>query len=189
MEFELCEDIKKIPINSIKRNDYNPNEMPEEIFESLKHGIKKEGFITPVLVQKNTNIIIDGEHRWMAAKALGMKEVLAQYIDVDDDMAKQLTVAMNQRKGNFNKEGLALLVGRIKERCKDIGHLDLGFTKGTFKRLQERAKLIQDGRPSDEEDKLLEDEFLLLLDCGDEEKQHELFTEFKERGITCKIMK
>ena len=178
----IRDDVKVVAIGRLKRNDWNPNEMPEEVYESLKHGITKDGFITPVLVQKKTGIIIDGEHRWRAAKDLGLKKVLVQYIDVDDTLAQELTIAMNQRKGTFDILRLSDLVQSLKKKTENLSHLDLGFTKGKFKSLLEGIKEqgeVKQGASSPE--------LFLIVTCDSEEDQLALYEELTERGLTVKL--
>jgi len=55
---------KKLKIDELKPNEYNPNEMTEATLNHLVAEMKRVGFLQPVLVNKK-RIIIDGEHRWL----------------------------------------------------------------------------------------------------------------------------
>ena len=65
---------KNVPIDSIHPNSWNPNVMKGSVYEFLKRSIKDLGFVQPVLVTRD-GTIIDGEHRWKAAKEVGQKEL------------------------------------------------------------------------------------------------------------------
>ena len=69
---EFKTDIVWLDIADVKPNDYNPNYMPSDIFESLKDNIKKNKFYGAIIIRKDKTII-DGEHRYLALKSLGFK--------------------------------------------------------------------------------------------------------------------
>jgi hypothetical protein len=50
--------------------------LTEDLFPRFKDGIK-----VPILVNKKTNIIEDGNHRYYAAKKLGLKQMPVIYTD------------------------------------------------------------------------------------------------------------
>ena len=190
-DFKIQDDVRTVPTDSIKPNDYNPNEMSDETYKSLKLGIAKEGFIIPVVVQKSSNIIIDGEHRHKAAVELGMKEILVQFIDVDDNMAQRLTVALDNRKGVFNKKGLQELMLKIKEKTEGLGHLDFGFTKNAFKGLTDKKEIERQKQKKEELKKKInnsEKEFLIMIECKTEDEQATLFSRLTSEGINCRVI-
>jgi ParB-like chromosome segregation protein Spo0J len=65
--------IEYVPIDSIEPNSYNPNRQSQRDFELLKRSMREDGFDQPVLVQRATNQIVDGEHRWRAARELSVE--------------------------------------------------------------------------------------------------------------------
>ena len=183
MPKKVIQEVLSVPIGKLTPNDYNPNEMSEVVFESLIHGLKKDGFITPIIAQKNTNMIIDGEHRFEAAKKAGFSEVLVQYVDVDEYTAKKLTIALNERKGELNKEKLESIIEGIQGKISGLSHLDFGFTKGTFESLSKKL----DKGPNDRKTPG-EEEFFILVECEHEANQAELFDRFISQGLKCKLM-
>lgn len=105
---------KKVKVNECKPNEYNPNVMTESQMEHLRREILRIGFLQPILINKD-NMIIDGEHRWLAGKDLGMEEIPAVVIDVDLKTAKTATLTMNQIKGEINPVKMAELLESLKE--------------------------------------------------------------------------
>ena len=97
---EFNTEIKWLDISEVKPNDYNPNYMPSDIFESLKDNIQKNKFYGAIIIRKDKTII-DGEHRYLALKALGFKKIpcLIAGDDIDDVKAKLLTIRMNRERG------------------------------------------------------------------------------------------
>lgn len=124
-------------LDLVQPNWWNPNEMPSDTFESLKHGMKTKGWpkSEPLFVWatdetgKVRNIIVDGEHRWKAARALGWEQgpmVFARGMTEAD--AKKWTIALDQKRGRWNEDGLRALVREFSgEESKTLA-LDLGFS-------------------------------------------------------------
>jgi len=108
--------------------------MDEATFQAEVASISEFGFIVPVIarsVGKGRWQIIDGFHRWKAAKSLGFEELPIVQIDVDDDEAKELTIILNETRGRANPEKLAVLVRDLATR-RDRARLDdiLPFNRG-----------------------------------------------------------
>lgn len=104
---------RKVKVKDIKANDYNPNEMTEDLFEALKKEISEKGFLMPVLLNTD-NTIIDGEHRWKAAWDIGLEEIPAIIKEMTPEEAKIGTINMNQIKGNLNPIKMAKLLEDLK---------------------------------------------------------------------------
>jgi hypothetical protein len=124
-KIKITDAVTRVPVKTLKRNPWNPNRMTVLEMQSLLHGIQTEGFIDPLHVQKGTNVIIDGEHRWKCARKLGMTEVPVIYLDVDDTQARKLTLAFIHRRGRAKDNDVALLVQEIQ-----------GIEKHSLKRLE-----------------------------------------------------
>jgi len=113
-------EVKKVDIKDLKPNKYNPNEMDPEMFKGLVEEIKTKGMRQPILVNKDMTII-DGQHRWEAAKAAGIwSKVWVVQIEEDVDEAMISTINMNNLKGITNPVKLAELLKELQERM----HLD-----------------------------------------------------------------
>lgn len=97
-EIEFSNEVVWKNISDIKPNNYNPNYMPNNIFDSLKDDIKQNKFFGAIIVNKK-GTIIDGEHRYLALKKLGAKKIPCIVENVDDDKAKILTVRINRERG------------------------------------------------------------------------------------------
>jgi hypothetical protein len=95
--------LKNIEINKIKVDLDNPNQMTEAQFTALKENIGKYGYLVPIIVDKNFNIA-DGEHRYLAYKEMGMKEIPAYVLDIKDPDRRLLRQVMNKLKGEHDFE-------------------------------------------------------------------------------------
>lgn len=110
--------VSVVPIDKLEPNPWNPNEQSKFTFEKEMESIKQYGFLDPIAVRPKGDKfeIVDGEHRWRAATALGLEEVLINNLgDISDAMAKQLTLIANETRGEADSQKLAVLVKTISE--------------------------------------------------------------------------
>lgn len=63
---------------------------------AVVESIEANGYMAPIVVQKSTRQVIDGNHRLKAAVALGMDKVPVVWVDVDDDTALRYLLAANR---------------------------------------------------------------------------------------------
>lgn len=113
-------DVRVVDVSSIEVNDWNPNAMDMETFNILVETVRKEGMNQPVLVrekegEENRYELIDGEHRFKASKAAGLKKIVVIVVPYTDDMAKIRTISMNQIKGEYIPLKMAKLLAELQE--------------------------------------------------------------------------
>lgn len=101
MEFEFIE------FNRLKPADWRANYVLRPDLDVLCENIYNYGWIAPIVVQKNTMIIIDGFHRWICAQTdkqiikRDKKRVPVVYKDVDDIDARIMHIALNRGRGQI----------------------------------------------------------------------------------------
>lgn len=108
-----------VPIDSIQPNDYNPNRQNDHEFELLLSSIRSDGFTTPVIVLHD-GTIVDGFHRWKAARELGMTEVPVVRVNMDAAQARVATLRHNRARGEEDIE----LATAILRDLDALGMLD-----------------------------------------------------------------
>lgn len=96
--------IEYLPIDAVKPNDYNPNRQSEHDFELLCKSIDEDGMTQPIVALRATRVIVDGEHRWRACKALGYTEVPVVLTDMNPAQARIATLRHNRARGEENVE-------------------------------------------------------------------------------------
>lgn len=135
-------EVLEVNIDDPQPNDYNPNLMDKSTFKFLVKEIRKRGMVQPILVNKDY-VIIDGEHRWRAAKEAGLKTIHVVLIDMELTEAQVQTINMNLIKGEFDpgkfadlltsllsaheKEALAKLINMPEKELDELmrlGELD-----------------------------------------------------------------
>jgi len=100
--------------------------MSEEEFQSLLESMKNAGFLeaNPILARPNgdgTYEIVDGEHRWRAAKELGLEEVPCDIRKMDDLEADRHRVILNKDRGALDYFKLSKLLNLNYERYNHNG--------------------------------------------------------------------
>jgi len=134
-----------VNVERLRPNEWNFNEMAPFMYEKLLLSIKEDGFIERVLVRyipkDDIYEIIDGEHRWRALKELhdtGISlyttpakdellkrgKVRVENIGiVPDDIAKRISIKMNELKGRPNAERLGTVLKDLRESETDVSAL------------------------------------------------------------------
>ena len=112
--------VQYIPIASIKPNTYNPNRQSEHEFHLLLKSMRDHGFTQPIIVQKETKEIVDGEHRWRAAMELGYKEIPVVFVNMTIAQMRIATLSHNRARGQENVE----LTAELLRDLEKIGGLE-----------------------------------------------------------------
>ena len=143
-------------LSSVQPNGWNPNVVSPEKMASIEHGFRTDGWLlSQALLVWGTDdagarrdLIIDGEHRWKAGGTVGLAQGPMVFLDgLPEVEAKALTVKMNQRRGEWDSEGLAALLRDIQVDLPDAGALDFGFPQAELDALL--AYGVEGGSPGE----------------------------------------
>lgn len=138
-----------VPVAKLSLDADNPNVMSREQMHGLKLAMEKWGYLAPIIVDKN-NIVVDGQHRLLVYREMGMDTIPAYRLDLDSVAdAKELRQVMNKLKGTH-------------ELAMDLRELDFIRDQG---RLDELAALI--GQNAEALDKMLRDNADALEEAGE----------------------
>jgi len=116
-------EIVKLKISELKPYPKNAKQHPKKQIDLLVENIKRFGFTTPVLIDKN-NEVIAGHGRLLALKELGKDEVpCVRMDDLSEEEVKALRLADNQiaQMGDFD-------MGLVIEELKGLYYDLLGLT-------------------------------------------------------------
>jgi ParB/RepB/Spo0J family partition protein len=118
--------ISYLLVDKLFPNEDNPNRMTGEEFENLVESMKAAGFLeaNPILVRPNsdgTYEIVNGEHRWRAARKLGLDRVPCRIREMDDLEADRHRVILNKDRGTLDYFKLSKLLNRNYERYNHEG--------------------------------------------------------------------
>ena len=175
--------IKELDIDMLKPAVYNPRQIKPEQLESLIKSIKQFGFVDPIVVRLDDNMIIGGHQRYEAAKILKYKTVPVVQLDISDNDAKILNVALNKISGDWDKP-------KLSELLKELSlNSDIDATLSGFNDI-EIDKLLADlslsgGMDGGDQTDLLSTEYQVVIKCKDEEEQLKILDKLQEEGYNC----
>lgn len=138
--------IKRIPVEQIIANDYNPNKVATKEMQLLYTSIKEDGYTMPIVCYYDETIdkyiIVDGFHRY--ATILKHKDIYdreggclpVSVIDKDINNRMASTIRHNRARGKHEVELQASLVAMLKEGWNEIKIMkELGMTAEEVQRL------------------------------------------------------
>jgi len=130
--------VKRVPIEKITSNDYNPNAVAPPEMNLLEVSIWEDGYTQPVVVvydaEKDEYVVVDGFHRYcilrdskrIREREQGMLPVVVLDKELHDRMAS--TIRHNRARGTHNIELMSSIVAELVEMgkgdrwiCKHIG--------------------------------------------------------------------
>jgi len=138
----------EIPIEKVFPNNFNPNIMDEKEFNLLVKNIQEVGMAVPITVvekKDGTYMIIGGEHRWKAARLVGMKRIRAVVYPeegMDEDHAKFQTMRLNMIHGKIDpKKFVDMYMGLSGKYSEEVLRESMGFiNQAEWDRLLSKVK-------------------------------------------------
>lgn len=129
-----------LPPSALVPNPWNPNAMDEEMLGHARASIVEFGFVDPItarFMSKDAYQIIDGEHRWLVAKDLGLATIPVMSLGlIEDSIAQQLTIVLNETRGQADPVKLGLLLKDLMAKeTKDHLLSTLPYTREALDRL------------------------------------------------------
>src|SRR5690606_26678897 len=111
----LNQSVELVSLDKLRPHPKNPRQGDVgAIHESIEHN----GFYGVVVAQRSTGYILAGNHRYLAARHAGAKEIPVAWVDVDDDAALRILLADNRTNdlASYDDHALAeLLQGLMTE--------------------------------------------------------------------------
>lgn len=112
-------------VEDIYPNPWNVNAMSPGEFENLKASIRRYGFTIPVVVRAHPELpnkwqIVDGEHRWRAARVLNLNQVPIVVTQFDDATAKEAGLVLNELHGQPDPAKLAGIIQELERQSTDF---------------------------------------------------------------------
>ena len=102
---EESSSVLKISMNLIRANVDQPRKSfdPEKISE-LAQSIKEHGVIQPIILNKeaDTYVVIAGERRFRAAKSIGLTEIPAVIMNIDNKEVLEISLIENIQREDLN---------------------------------------------------------------------------------------
>lgn len=97
-----------VPVEEVDVDGENPNEQSDEMFGLLCSNMRQKGWIGNAIVTDTDGLIADGEHRWRAAKEIGLEEVPVKQYEIDDADRRLWRQELNKISGDHDPKRDAL---------------------------------------------------------------------------------
>lgn len=131
-------DVRRVPMDQVKSNDYNPNRVAPPEMALLETSIWEDGYTQPVVTfydaAQDKYIVVDGFHRWrtmrdserIRTREAGFLPIVVIDKEIGERMAS--TIRHNRARGTHNIELMSSIVAELVEIgksdrwiCKHIG--------------------------------------------------------------------
>lgn len=137
--------VQNIKIEVIKPYERNTKKHPETQIKNIAESIKQFGFIQPLVLDNNNQIII-GHGRYFASQLLGMKEVPCVFVEnLTDEQVRKLRILDNKLNESEWDDDLL----RLELEDLDFGDFDVDFGLD-FE--EEEKEIIEDEAPEVDEE-------------------------------------
>lgn len=136
-----------VPINDLKPYPLNPR---RGNVRAIQESLKFNGQYRPIVVQADTNLILAGNHTWLAAKNLGWTEIAVSFVDCDEKSAKKIVLADNRTTdlGSFDDTSLRELLDELES------WEGTGYTRDQFDEIDGLYKEpLPSPKPTEDEEK------------------------------------
>ena len=131
-------EITHLSIDDLRPDPANPRRISDEELEALTRSIREFGFVTPVVARREDNVVIGGHQRLLAARRLGIKMVPVVLVDLTQEQAHLLNLALNKISGSWDQE----LLARLLDDLNDIHDVDLSLSGFSEDELQKHLKSL-----------------------------------------------
>ena len=132
-------EITHLPVRDLRPDPANPRRISDEELESLTRSIREFGLIDPIIARREDKVVIGGHQRLIAARKLGLKQVPVVLVDISEEQAHVLNLALNRISGTWDQELLARLLGELK----DLPDVDITLTGFSEDELQKHLKSLE----------------------------------------------
>lgn len=112
-----------VPIDSLTPDPQNARLHPERNMEAIKKSLSLYGQVKPVVVRRETGVVVAGNGTMEAAKALGWTEIAATFVDFNEAQAAGYGLADN-RTAELAKWDFEV-VARLDQLIRESGDSDM----------------------------------------------------------------
>ena len=128
-------------VTSLRPSDDNPRVMPEEELLALERSVDRFGLVDPLVVRRQDRRVIGGHQRVVAAQRLGLSQVPVVFVEVSEDEARLLNLALNRIQGHWDEPKLAALLQEL-ESLPDLDLCLSGFGEEEVDELLARVEAL-----------------------------------------------
>ena len=118
--------LKYIAVDACVMMRRNPQFLKPEVMDALRHSIQIDGFVVPILVSPmgERYKILSGNHRWMAAREVGLTELPAIIADLAPAQGARLAVNLNTVHGDPPIDMLVPFLAEMDDATLNTVHIE-----------------------------------------------------------------
>ena len=116
--------IVQVPIGDLRPDPFNPRRISDDELNALTRSIQQFGLVDPIIARREDMSVIGGHQRLVAARRLGVETVPVVSLDITQDDARVLNVALNKISGSWDEELLARLLAELQ----DVPDVDMSLS-------------------------------------------------------------
>ena len=121
-------DVKRVPMDQVRANDYNPNKVAPPEMELLETSIWEDGYTQPIVTYYDPGtdgyIVVDGFHRHLtmtnSERIKERENGLLPIVVIDKSLGDRMasTIRHNRARGSHNVELMSTIVSELVEMGK-----------------------------------------------------------------------
>lgn len=121
--------ITTMDLDQLVPDPQNPRTHDERNLHAIRASLEAHGQVEPILVQKSTRMVIAGNGRMTAMKAMGWTSATVALLDVGDVEARKLSIALNRsgELAGWDEEVLATHLRELSAMADTFAPEALGF--------------------------------------------------------------
>ena len=192
-----CRGATTLPLSSLVDFQGNLKSLSEESYSKLKQQMLDMGFSEPISVWKNgdKNFILNGHQRVktlqrMVADGFSVPDVPCNIVEADNvSDAKRKLLSLASQYGKVEAQGLYDFMQDSGISYQDFSE-NFSLPEIDLKEFENNyfTASPDDGTGPDTEPPPPLDEYVIAINCRDEQEQAQLFEELTSRKIQCRIM-
>jgi hypothetical protein len=138
------------PIGSVTPWAKNPRRISQRAIDKVARSIDEFGWSNPIILRKANRQIVAGHTRYLAAKKLGLTDILVRALELTEKQARKLAIADNRtgEETQWDDDLLAMELRDLKSDGEDM--TSLGFDDDEMKDLLAKpvSALAEEGEES-----------------------------------------
>jgi len=183
-------EVQKISVDKIIPNRFQPRKnFDEDALNELADSIRQHGIIQPLVLRKlgDSYEIIAGERRYKAAMKVGLKEVPAIVMDLDDTSSAEIALVENIQR----KDLTAIEEAKSYEKILELGQMNqeelakrVGRNQSTVSNKLRLLNLSEESQQALLDNRISERHARSLLRLKDNAQQNEMLNKIIENRLT-----
>lgn len=179
-----------IPNPKNPRIDLRPG-MP--LYEKLKNSLIHHEYVEPIVWNERTGYVVSGHQRLQVMKDIAeengdpLEKVEVIVVDMPENVADTLMVALNQITGIWDEEKLSALFRELSEEDLSYTGFDDYEIKALIEGAQESTEGFDDGGEIERKPKNIEFGYVVEIICESEDEQQSVYERLTEEGYKCRL--